>query len=77
MESTVQRLWKARLESALLMFSMDTGRYPTAAEGFSVLVNNPGVKAWHGPYWSVELGNALKKFEYNPDAESGQKVVIK
>jgi general secretion pathway protein G len=77
LEPTVLRLWRARLESALLMFKMDTERYPTAAEGLHALIENPGVKSWHGPYWSAELGNALKKFKYIHDAPSGQMVVLK
>jgi general secretion pathway protein G len=37
--------------SSLDLFSMDTGRYPTDAEGLDVLVQRPSdVEVWNGPY---------------------------
>ena len=36
--------------TAIDMFEIDTGRYPTQEEGLKVLVNNPGGTQWHGPY---------------------------
>jgi len=38
--------------SALDLFYLDTGRYPTSAEGLSVLVVRPGagIAVWNGPY---------------------------
>ncbi|HEY2532120.1 MAG TPA: type II secretion system major pseudopilin GspG [Xanthobacteraceae bacterium] len=37
--------------SALDLFSMDTGRYPTTAEGLEALVQRPAdVAIWNGPY---------------------------
>jgi general secretion pathway protein G len=37
--------------SALDLFNLDTGRYPTTAEGMTALVQNPGsIPAWNGPY---------------------------
>jgi general secretion pathway protein G len=45
--------------SALDLFHLDNGRYPTANEGLSALVQKPeGVTAWNGPYLS---GNAVPK----------------
>jgi general secretion pathway protein G len=39
------------LSSALDLFSLDTGRYPTTAEGLAALVQAPGnIPAWNGPY---------------------------
>ena len=38
------------LEGALQLFSMDTGRYPTTAEGLDALIHNPGMASWRGPY---------------------------
>ncbi len=39
------------LASALEMFKLDTGRYPTEEEGLSVLRQAPsGVDRWDGPY---------------------------
>ena len=37
--------------SALDLFYLDAGRYPSSAEGLSVLVQRPGgAAAWNGPY---------------------------
>ena len=37
--------------SALDLFNLDTGRYPTTAEGLTALVQSPGtIAAWNGPY---------------------------
>src|SRR5580693_1672859 len=38
-------------ESALDLFNLDAGRYPSTAEGLTALVQRtPGVSAWNGPY---------------------------
>ena len=48
---TAARTDIANLEVALDVFAMDTGRYPTTAEGLWTLIEQPaGVKEWHGPY---------------------------
>ena len=37
--------------SALDLFYLDTGRYPTSSEGLDALVQRPtGVEIWNGPY---------------------------
>lgn len=39
------------LVTALDLFRLDVGRYPTAAEGLEALVKPPGsIKGWAGPY---------------------------
>ena len=38
------------LGQALDQFRLDTGRYPTTAEGLDALLNDPGVNGWDGPY---------------------------
>jgi general secretion pathway protein G len=39
------------LSSALDLFNLDTGRYPSTSEGLAALVQSPGnVPAWNGPY---------------------------
>jgi general secretion pathway protein G len=39
------------LSSALELFKLDTGRYPTSSEGLRALVEAPsGVTSWNGPY---------------------------
>jgi general secretion pathway protein G len=37
--------------SALDLFNLDTGRYPSTSEGLAALVRpTPGIAAWNGPY---------------------------
>lgn len=37
--------------SALDLFNLDAGRYPTTGEGLAALVQSPGtIPAWNGPY---------------------------
>ncbi len=39
------------LSTALDLFLIDVGRYPTQQEGLEALVTNPGaLPSWHGPY---------------------------
>jgi len=39
------------LASALDLYRLETGRYPTTEEGLKVLIEKPnGVEAWNGPY---------------------------
>jgi general secretion pathway protein G len=41
----------ASLSSALDLYYLDTGRYPTSSEGLTALVRRPGsVAQWNGPY---------------------------
>jgi general secretion pathway protein G len=41
----------SNLETALGLFEVDNGRYPTSAEGLDALRNAPsGLTNWHGPY---------------------------
>jgi general secretion pathway protein G len=35
---------------AMDLFEQDTGRYPTSSEGLRVLVENPQLPNWRGPY---------------------------
>jgi general secretion pathway protein G len=37
--------------SALDLFNLDTGRYPSSSEGLAALVQSPGtIPSWNGPY---------------------------
>ena len=39
------------LGSALDLFNLDTGRYPSSGEGLAALVQSPGtIPSWNGPY---------------------------
>ena len=45
------RIQLQSFSSALDLFYLDAGRYPSTAEGLSALVQRaPGVAAWNGPY---------------------------
>jgi general secretion pathway protein G len=45
------RIQLQNFTSALDLFYLDTGRYPSAAEGLAALVKpTPGLTAWNGPY---------------------------
>lgn len=39
------------LVSALDLYRLDTGRYPSSSQGLAALINEPaGVRNWNGPY---------------------------
>lgn len=38
------------IETALDLFMIDEGRYPTQQEGLQALFTNPGIPKWEGPY---------------------------
>ncbi len=54
-----QNVAKAQIEAfakALDTFRLDTGRYPTSAEGLSALMTKPvNVRTWNGPYLAKEI----------------------
>ena len=45
------------LGQALDQFRLDTGRYPTTAEGLNALLVDPGVPGWDGPYLKKGVPN--------------------
>jgi len=53
-ESSKQRIAKTQIiliENAVKMFKLDTGRYPSTAEGLKALMDKPaGINQWDGPY---------------------------
>lgn len=45
------RVQLSQIETGLDLYRLDVGRYPTAAEGLTALVEAPaGVGRWNGPY---------------------------
>jgi len=51
---------KAQIEllgQALDQFRLDTGRYPNTSEGLTVLIANPGIPNWDGPYLKKAVPN--------------------
>lgn len=37
-------------ESAIEVYMLDTGQFPTTEQGLEALVSDPGVTGWNGPY---------------------------
>jgi endonuclease/exonuclease/phosphatase family metal-dependent hydrolase len=42
------------MENALTILANDCGRLPSEEEGLEVLLNDPGLKGWNGPYLHLE-----------------------
>ena len=61
--------------SALDLFYLDTGRYPSSAEGLAALVQRAGgITAWNGPYLkggNVPLDPWGKAYVYRSPGEHG------
>jgi general secretion pathway protein G len=68
------------LQSALELYRLDVGTYPTADQGLKALIAAPsGVKDWHGPYLSRDDGIIDpwgRAYLYAPPAPNGR-VTIK
>ncbi len=63
---------RGSLSLALDLFEQDTGRYPSTNEGLDVLVEDPGLMGWKGPYLKSGIkpdpwGNA---YEYECDSSN-------
>lgn len=62
------------LSTALDLYLVDVGHYPTQQEGLQALVTNPGTNAWHGPYLkskSVPLDPWGQPYQYRIPGQSG------
>lgn len=56
-KSETAQLQVSQIENALQLFYIDTGRYPTEAEGLNVLITAPpGDQTWAGPYLNDKSG---------------------
>jgi general secretion pathway protein G len=67
-EKATQSAAKTEVEmlgQALDLFKLDTGRYPTTAEGLNALTANPGIPNWDGPYLKKALPIDPWKRPYN------------
>ena len=50
-KSDIARIQMGNIGSALDLFNLDVGRYPSEKEGLNVLVRKPiGIERWSGPY---------------------------
>ena len=75
------------VSTAIRVFELDCGRYPTEQEGLKALTENPGLKHWYGPYirgenalvdqWDIPLryssptGRDHSVFSAGPDKQFG------
>jgi general secretion pathway protein G len=62
------------LSTALDLYLVDVGHYPTQQEGLQALVANPGNNAWHGPYLKgkgVPLDPWGQQYQYRIPGQSG------
>jgi general secretion pathway protein G len=63
------------LRTALDLYLVDMGRYPTQQEGLDALVSNPGsLASWHGPYikgTTVPLDPWGHPYQYRIPGQSG------
>jgi general secretion pathway protein G len=68
------------LSSALDLFYLDAGRYPTTSEGLSALVAPvPNVERWNGPYLnqsSVPIDPWGNAYEYRSPGEAGPYEIV-
>jgi len=67
---------KAQIEllgQGLDHFRLDTGRHPTTQEGLNVLMVNPGLDKWDGPYLKKEMPSDPwgKPFQYQSPGTHG------
>ncbi len=68
---------KAQIEllgQALDHFRLDVGRLPTSQEGLNVLMVNPGIEKWDGPYLKKEMPNDPwgKAYHYQSPGTHGE-----
>ena len=55
--SSTARVQIKNVESALELYYLDTGTYPTKEQGLQALVEAPaGLKTWNGPYLKKDAG---------------------
>ncbi len=67
------------IKTSLGTLNLDIGRYPTEAEGLSLLVQSPGEGAanWNGPYMSKVPSDPWGvPFHYLPPAEGGEPKIM-
>ena len=70
------RLQVEELVSALDMYRLDVGRYPTSDEGLTALIEQPGnARIWNGPYLrkkKVPLDPWNNPYRYTAPGEHGK-----
>ena len=83
LSSSRERAAKLQIEaftSALDLFYLDIGRYPTTAEGLQGLVKRPaGIDSWGGPYLkqnAVPADPWGRPYEYRVPGKTGPYVIM-
>jgi type II secretion system protein G len=81
-DSPVIRVARARAQisafiTALDVYRLDTGQFPTTTQGLQALRHNPGVKDWRGPYMPVDipLDPWKREYQYRRDADGKAEVL--
>jgi general secretion pathway protein G len=70
------RVQMSNIATALDLYRLETGRYPSQADGLQALVENPsGVAAWNGPY--LQRKDAVidpwgRPYEYRLPGQQGE-----
>lgn len=63
-----------QLATAVELFNVDVGRYPTDAEGLGAIISQPsGLDGWSGPYLSkaeLPLDPWKREYQYTTNAEN-------
>lgn len=74
------RLQMEALSSALDLYYLDAGRYPSSSEGLDALVRRPsGIQSWNGPYLKggkVPLDPWGNRYAYRSPAEQAPYEII-
>ena len=66
----------AMIDGALEAYRMDTGDFPSQAQGLEVLWSDPGVENWDGPYLKkkVPLDPWNNEYLYNNPSQHGNEI---
>ncbi len=78
-EITTARAQLGALDKAIQAFRIDTGRYPTTAEGIAVLQTPPAGEArWRGPYLqgTLPMDPWGKPYQYASPGKSGKEFEV-
>ncbi|MCB1903039.1 MAG: type II secretion system major pseudopilin GspG [Gammaproteobacteria bacterium] len=74
-KSDTAKLQIEQLAAAMDLYLLDVGRYPSADEGISALLQNSyGAKNWRGPYLrkdEIPLDPWGNEFHYEPPGQNG------
>jgi len=78
-KADIARVQIDNLEGALSLFRFDIGRYPNTSEGFTALIESPGIQNWSGPYLEkkrVPVDPWGREYEYRSPGQNGDYDII-